>query len=248
MWQAVLGMSKSQAVTRRCLVLAPLLGSLAASIAGCADASLGDASVDERDEDEGQPAGEKPVEQDLRERLAAPTSFVVADQLGGSRAGLRAVALSDGQTAAVELSVVGGLVTLSLDPEDRVVFHELLVDTDDVMVSPAVVPPAGLMLTDLTVELAEPARVQLGSWSDDQVAVGAELAVDVKWAVEVDHGVVDLAPIRLTDLAFDVSVESDESGRLAARLSASQPGVFWSWAGIFELHDLEIDLVAAVDL
>jgi hypothetical protein len=240
-------MSKSQVVTIRCLVLALLLGSLEAGLAGCADASLGGASADERDEDEGQPAGEKPVDRDLRERLAAPTAFVVADQPGGSRASLTAVALSDGQTAAVELSVVGGLVTLSLDSQDRVVFHELLVDTDDVMVSPAVVPPEGLLLTDLTVELAGPASVQLGSWSDDQVAAGAELAVDVKWAVEVDHGVVDLAPIRLTDLAFDISVESDESGRLAARLSASQPGVFWSWAGIFELHDLEIDLVAAVD-
>jgi hypothetical protein len=240
-------MSKSQAVTKRCLVLAPLLGSLAAGIAGCADASLGDATVDGRDEDEGEPAGEKPVDLDLRERLAAPTTFAVADQTGGSRASLMAVALSDGQTAAVELSVVGGLMTLSLDAQDRVVFHELLVDTEDVMVSAAVVPPEGLMLTDLTVELAEPASVQLGSWSDDQVAAGAELAVDVKWAVEVDHGVVDLAPIRLTELAFDVSVQIDESGRVAARMSASQPGVFWSWAGIFELHDLDIDLVAAVD-
>lgn len=231
----------------RCRVLAPLLGSLlVAGVAGCADAALGDASTDDRDE-QGEPAGEEPVAGDLRERLAAPTQFVVADQPGGSSASVVAIALGDGQTAAVELSVVGGLVTLSLDSQNRVVFHELLVDTDDVLVSPVLVPPDGLMLTDLTVELAEPATVQLGSWSDDEVAAGAELAVDVKWAVQVDHGVVDLAPIRLDDLAFDVSVESDESGRLAARLTASQPGTFWSWAGIFELHDLEIDLVAAVD-
>jgi hypothetical protein len=248
MWQGMFGMFRSQVVTMRCLVLAPVLGSLfAIGSAGCAGASLGDASVDDGDDDEGEPAGEPPVEGDLRQRLAAPTSFVVADQLGGSSASLMAVALSDGQTAAVELAVVGGLVTLSLDSQDRVVFHELLVDTDDVMVSPVVVPPDGLMLTDLTVELVEPARVQLGSWSDDEVAAGAELAVDVKWAVEVDHGVVDLAPIRLSELAFDVSVESDESGRLAAHLSASAPGVFWSWAGIFELHDLEIELFAAVE-
>ncbi len=245
MWQAVLPMSKSRVVVMRCLVVAALQGSLIAGLAGCADASLGDAGVDGRDE-EGEPAGDLPVG-DLRERLAAPTSFVVADQLGGSSASVMAVALSDGQTAAVELSVVGGLVTLSLDPDDRVVFHDLVIDTDDVMVSPVIVPPGGLVLTHLTVELAEPARVQLGSWSDDEVAVGAQLAVDVAWAVEVEHGVVDLAPIHLTDIAFDVSVATDESGRLAARLAASHPGTFWSWAGIFELHDLEIDLVAAVD-
>ncbi len=242
-------MSRSHAVTTRYLVVAPLLASLAVTgaVSGCADTSLGDAADDRDEEDGGESTGELPVEGDLKERLAAPTPFTVADQAGGSRASVTAVALSDGQTAAVELSVVGGVVTLSLDAQDRVVFHDLLIDTDDVMVSPAVVPPDGLMLTYLTVELAEAASVQLGSWSGDQVAVGAELAVDVKWAVEVEHGVVDLAPIRLPDLAFDVSVEADESGRLAAHLAASHPGAFWSWAGIFELRDLQIELVAAVD-
>ncbi len=68
------------------------------------------------------------------------------------------------------------------------------------------------------------------------------------WAVDVDHGVVDLAPIRLSALAFDVIVEADDSGRLIAHLGAARAGAFWSWAGIFELRDLEINLVAAADL
>ena len=220
-----------------------LLGSLglaaAAVLSGCAGADPQGGGIDGRGDGDG---GDR-EERGLRELLAEPVAFAVADREGGSSARVTAVSLSDGETALVELSVVGGVVTLSLDDEGRVRFHDLLVDTEDVMVSPNVVPPDGLLLTDLTVELAEPAVVQLGPVGDDQLAAGADLSIDVRWAVEVEHGTVDLAPIRLPDLAFDFSV-ADQDGQLVAHLGAAHVGAFWSWAGIFELRDLELDLPA----
>ncbi|HKE13283.1 MAG TPA: hypothetical protein VKB80_00335, partial [Kofleriaceae bacterium] len=215
---------------------------LAGALSGCAGAELGDA-IDNGADGDGDTGvgGDSPAEGDLRDQLARATPFTIADGAGGSSAHVKAVAVSGGETAAVDLAIAGGIVTLSLDEQDRIRFHDLLVDSDDVTVSPTVVPPDGLVLTDLTMELAEPVSVQVGSTADgDEIAAGAELSINVKWAVEVDHGVVDLAPIRLPDLAFDLSLEADASGRLAAHLTASHPGLFWSWAGIFELHDLEL--------
>ena len=230
-----------------------LIGSLgiaaAVALSGCAQGELGDSSEDSAPT-EGEPeAGDDSTPTgSWRDQLTETTAFTIADAAGGSRARVTAVALSDGEAVPVELSIVGGVMSLSLDEQDQVAFDELLVDSDDVLVSPAVVPPDGLTLTDLTVELAEPASVQLGSQGEDAAAGGAQLSVDVKWAVEVDHGVVDLAPIRLPALSFDLSLETDEDGRPVARLTASHEGKFWSWAGIFELRDLEIELVATADL
>jgi len=224
----------------------------AAHLCGCAEAEVGpggegSAADGGGDSDPGRGGGSSEVV-GLRDRLAQPLTFAVADRANGSRLHLTAVSLSDDVTASVSVEVLGGVVTLSLDDHDRVRFHELLVDADDVMVSPVVVPPDGLALTELAMKLAEPVSMQVGpEASDDHLAGGAELSIDVSWAVEVDRGVVDLAPIRLPALAFDVAVDEDEAGRLSAHLTASRPGPFWSWAGIFELGDLEIDLAAQAE-
>jgi hypothetical protein len=218
----------------------------AAALCACAEAELGDGETDDRGGGESDP-GDGDAPEGLRELLSRPTDFTIADAAGGSRASVLAVSLADDVTAAVELSILGGVVTLSLDDQDRVRFHDLLVDAEDVRVSPAIVPPDGLGLTELTMELSEPVSVQVGSQSDDELEADAELGIDVKWAVEVDHGVVNLAPIRLPALAFDFAVHEDGSGRLSVRLAASRPGTFWSWAGIFELRELEMELVADLD-
>jgi hypothetical protein len=231
--------------------LVRLIGSLAIAagvLSGCAEGEFGDSS-EAGGPAEGQSEGaeDSPPTGSWRDQLTEATAFTVADAAGGSRASVTAVRLSDGEAVPVELAIVGGVMTLSLDDQDQATFDDLLIDSDDVLVSPSVVPPDGLNLTDLTVELAEPASVQLGSQAEDAVAGGAQLSVDVKWAVEVDHGVVDLAPIRLPALSFDLSLETGEDGRAVARLTATHEGTFWSWAGIFELRDLEIELVATSD-
>jgi len=221
------------------------LGALGAtSLLGCTSAEIADrapaAGEDPADDGEAVPG--------LAERLAGPTSFAVLGQnSGGSRVQLTAVSLSDDETASVELTVTGGALTLSLDQTDgveRIRFHDLVLDCDDVAVSPAMVPPDGLVLTDLTMDLGEPASAELGWRTGDAIEADAALSVDVKWAVEVESSAVDLAPIRMPSLAFAVTVEDDRDGQLVAHLGASNAGRFWSWAGIFELRDLELDLVA----
>jgi hypothetical protein len=215
-----------------------------ALLSACAGgADFGDALPDPgSDGDSGSPSGEG------MEQLSQPTTFTIADTAEGSGARLVAVALGDEVTETVELSVVGGTLTLSRDGEGRIRFHDLFMDAADVLVAPSVVPPDGLTLTDLSLDLAAPSVVQSGSSSAEQIGASAELSIDVRWAVVLDHGTVMLAPIRLPALTTEITVEADESGQLEARLTATHPGAFWSWAGIFELRELEMDLVAATEL
>ena len=187
----------------------------------------------------------------LDERLAGPVSLEVQGQgAAGSRIHLVAASLTDEVSVEVDLLVTGGAVTVSLEPEgagERLTFHDLALTAEDVEVAPSIVPPRGLLLTGLSMVLERPASSALGWHTGDEVGADASLSVDVHWAVELESGTVDLAPIHMPALPFEVTVEDDGEGRLVGRLIGSSAGPFWSWAGIFELRDLELDLVAVSD-
>jgi len=190
----------------------------------------------------GDPApGSQP---DLAMRLSEPVPLAIVPSADGSFARVAAVTLRDGDVSDVEVVVTSGRLELSLDDAGLRV-GSLEVQAADVSVGPATMPPDGATLTGISVALSSPIEVTLASSSETAAVTAGGLPVHLQWAVELDHGTVDLAPIRLPSLPFELSVELDDSGELQAHLTASQPGAFWSWAGIFELRDLELDLVAA---
>lgn len=209
------------------------LTSLALALAaGCATAGSGDP---------------EPGQSDLAERLSTPVSFGIVASEDGSFARVTAVTLRDGEEHEVEVSIESGSLGLSLD-DAQLRVGELEITAADVAVGPGVMPPDGAVLTGISVGLAAPMTAALASTTGTAAVTAGGLPVDLRWAVELDHGVVDLAPIRLPELPFELSLELGDDGEIAARLTASQPGAFWSWAGIFELRDLELDLVASSGL
>lgn len=180
---------------------------------------------------------------DLADRLSEPATLGIVPSDGGSFARVTAVTLRDGREVPVEVEVVEGTLSIALDDAELRV-EEMAVTAADLEVGAGVMPPNGATLTGISIALNSPmgALAELG---DNTAEIEAGLAVDLRWAVVLDHGVVDLAPIRLPELPFELSVELDADGELEAHLTASQPGPFWSWAGIFQLRDLELDLVAS---
>lgn len=180
---------------------------------------------------------------DLAGRLSQPVTLGVVPTDGGSFARVTAVTLRDGDAEEVEVLVSGGSLALALDDAELRV-ESMEVTAVDVTVGPGVMPPDGATLTGIAVALASPMHSAVASATGSAVATAGGLPVDLRWAVELDYGIVDLAPIRLPDLPFELSVELGADGDVEAHLTASQPGPFWNWAGIFELRDLELDLVA----
>lgn len=194
----------------------------------------------------GDPAA-GPETSDLAGRLADPVSLAIVPTHGGSFARVDAVTLRDEDVTEVEISVMGGTLTLALDGSDLRV-QSLDVSAADVSIGPSTMPPDGATLTGISVALSAPMSAAVASESDTSATTDGALPVDLRWAVELEYGTVDLAPIRLPELPFELSVELDDSGEIQAHLTASQPGSFWDWAGIFELRDLELDLVATTAL
>jgi hypothetical protein len=175
--------------------------------------------------------------------LSEPVTLGIVPGDEGSFARVNAVTLRDGDVSEVEIVVRSGSLVLALDDGELRV-ESMEVTAADVTVGPGVMPPDGATLTGIAVALASPMQSELASVTGSAAAIAGDLPVDLRWAVELDYGVVDLAPIRIPELPFELSVEVDGDGELAAHLTASQPGAFWNWAGIFELRDLELDLVA----
>lgn len=178
--------------------------------------------------------------EDLADRLSEPLALGFVPSEDGSFARVNAVTLRDGEVHEVDVSVMGGSLTLSLDDGELRV-ESMEVTAADVSIDAGVMPPDGATLTGISVALAAPVQATLASTGS---ATGG-LPVDLAWAVALDHGVVDLAPIRMPDLPFELALELGTDGEVEAHLTASEPGRFWSWAGIFELRDLELDLVAS---
>ena len=182
----------------------------------------------------------------LSERLAEPVALGIVPTDEGSFARLTAVALRDGREIEVEIHVVEGALAIALD-DDQLRVEGMEVSAADVEVGPGVMPPDGATFTRISIALASPFQVDLTSLSDTAARVEADLPLDVHWAVALDHGVVDLAPIQFPELRFELALELDADGAIEAHLAAAQPGPFWSWAGIFELRDLEVALVGSTE-
>src|SRR5690606_4333150 len=164
---------------RAALALPRVLGALVA-LSACGPAAIGE---------DGGGEGKVP----LAERLAEPTDLGVAPAASGSAARLQAVSLRDGTTYDVEVEILGGGMTLSLDEAGRLRLHELAATAGDIHVGGSV----DLDLTGIELRLAGACATSQARAAGEAVTGQAGCAVELAWAVELDHGVVDLAPIRL---------------------------------------------------
>ena len=185
-----------------------------------------------------------PGQSDLAERLAGPLTLGFVPSEDGSVARVDAVTLRDGVVFEVEIVVKGGSITLAVDDGELRV-ESMDVTAADVTVGPGVMPPSGATFTGIAVSLSSPMQTALADATDTAGSAAGDLAVDLRWAVQLQHGVVDLAPIRLPELPFELSLALADDGEIEAHLAASHPGPFCNWAGIFELRDLELELMAS---
>lgn len=192
----------------------------------------------------GGPTGSDEPAGELADRLAQPLSLAIVPSEGGSHARVTAVTLRDGTETPVEIAVVDGSLAVALE-DGQLRVDSIEVAAADVHVGPGIMPPDGVTLTGISLSLASPMDAAQATITGDAAVITAHLPVDFHWAAVLEHGVVDLAPIRLPELPFELAVELTGDGEIEAHLTASQPGRFWTWAGIFELRDLELDVVAS---
>jgi hypothetical protein len=178
---------------------------------------------------------------DLVDELHVPAVLELAPSgEPGSYASARATA--GGADIDVEIPVAGGHLQLWTTAEGLLVVDELAIEADDVVIGADVVPPDGVHLTGLRATLQSTAALD-PVVSGDRLTGIARLDLTVDWAMIVDGEVHALAPLRLGELPFSLEVERTPAG-LTARLVAFRDGQFWSFADLWQLADLTLDLHA----
>lgn len=179
---------------------------------------------------------------DLEETLRAPRTFSL--DLPDSVIHAVAVALREGTETAVDFEIVTGEIELMADG-GALGITDIDVDLADVTIPETVLPPNGLVLTDMSVDLEAVSSAE-AEWTTDGRRVDATIEVDltVQWAMLRDGESHPLADVHVSGLPISVAVTRD-GDLLDLSLAADRSGAFWSWAQTFELRDLELALAGA---
>ena len=178
---------------------------------------------------------------DLEDTLRAPRMFSVDPE---SIIHAVAVALRQDSESAVDFEIVTGEIELMARDGALGITH-IHVELADVTIPATVLPPNGLVLTDMSIDLGSAASAE-AEWTTDGRRVDATIDVDltVEWAMLRDGESYPLADVRVIDLPIAVAVTRD-GDRLDLSLAADRSGPFWSWAETFELRDLQLELAGA---
>jgi hypothetical protein len=143
-----------------------------------------------------------------------------------------------------DLAVVEGEVRIRSSARHTLVLEELRVSVSDIVISSEIVPPNGVTLTDIAVELVAPAEGSL-TWYGDEGYAEVTVDMNVAWALMSTEGrALSLAPQTVEDLTFGVTVRIDSRGRLVAELTAHAQGDVIDWPTVTKIDELNVDLTS----
>lgn len=179
---------------------------------------------------------------ELGAELAIPTSFALENQ--DSHLVATAVALRDDRDNTIDFTITEGRIEVQSAAGGRLGLSDLDVTLEDVTIPDSILPPDGLVLTDLHVTLDAGAS-GVAEWTADDRRVEVALDVDLAlaWSMLRDGASHPLADVHVSAVPVYLIVERDGGG-LRASLAADRRGRFWSWADTFELRDLSAELSA----
>ena len=185
-----------------------------------------------------------PTEPSVRDRLAAPTRFVIdADATAGSidaqrwthdgwQAGTAAIALASGELV-VRVDASGALTATAFD-----------LDLDPIEIPEAVFGmPA--QLTDVRLLLASQPPATAARWStEDAASATIPVELDLAWSIVIAGTGTPLGTQHLPPLPLEIVLGGDGDSP-AVRLELHGAGPLWGWAGLLELTKLDLALSGA---
>ncbi len=174
----------------------------------------------------------------LRERLATPTRLLVG---AGSAGAVEARRWEpDGWHAALApLHVTTGELTAML-VDDRLVISDL-----DAGFAPIALPLADdASIAQVHLELVAPTEAAAVWRGDDAVATQLTVDLTLAWSLAVGDSTTPLGTQRLAPMTLALALDGDDTA-VDAAIAIAAPGVFWSWANLVELAELDLQVVAA---
>jgi hypothetical protein len=180
----------------------------------------------------------------VRDRLETDeTQLLIAtgDSSGSITAQRRS---SEGWVAGtVALAVKNGELVVGADARGSITIDHLAVDLGPIEI-PRTVLGYDARLTDVHLEARKPAGVVTKWTGDDEARATAEVELQLSWSLTVDGKTTPLGAPRLPAVPIELDFTGDgASVRVEARAAAT--GMFWSWADLVKLEDLNLVPAAA---
>ena len=188
------------------------------------------------------PPGE-PAAHNVRERLAEPTRLYIAP--GTSTGEIMASRYThDGWVAGTTpLTLDSGELHAVLDNDGKIAVTGFEVAVNDIAIPESVFgKPASLTHVKVSLPYASLANV---TWeSDNDAMLTLTLALDLDWDIQVNGTSSPLGTQHLPPVTVMTEITGD-GAHVDASLALDATGNLWSWADLFKLTELKLDLTAA---
>ncbi len=184
---------------------------------------------------------EAPSAPNVRARLAQQTKLLVTPETSsGSITASRYTGSSGWQDGTVDVTIANGELDGKVGADGQ-----LAIDQFSLNVAPIDIPPSvfgkPVELKDIRLVLAAPATATT-TWSDDDdAAATVMMSLDLQWTLVVDGNSAPLGGQHLPPIAVDVTL-SGTGADVEAAISANAMGDLWSWADLFKLEAMTLQL------
>ncbi len=186
-----------------------------------------------------------PVAPDVRARLSEPTKLMVAT--ANSTGSLTASRYTrDGwQDGTIAVTMANGELDASVGTDGQLAIAGFSINVDPIDIPPSVFGKA-VELKDVRLVLADKVSAAT-TWSDaDDATASATVALDLQWTLVVDNNAAPLGTQHLTGLPVAITL-SGTGAEVDAAIDVNAMGELWSWADLFKLTALQLNLDATTD-
>jgi hypothetical protein len=188
------------------------------------------------------PEGE-PAAHNVRERLEQPTRLYIAP--GTSTGEIMASRYThDGWVAGTTpLTLDAGELHAVVDNDGKLAVTGFEVAVNDIAIPESVFgKPASLTHVKVSMPYASLASVVWNS--DDDATATLTLALDLDWDIQINDASSPLGTQHLPPVTVTTTLTGDGE-HVDASLAIDATGDLWSWAGLFKLTELKLDVAAA---
>ncbi|MEP6859238.1 MAG: hypothetical protein ABJE66_01370 [Deltaproteobacteria bacterium] len=146
---------------------------------------------------------------------------------------------------------VSGTSNLTIDNGElvaKLAGDQLVAQSFDVAFAPIDLPESlfgkPAQLVDVRVTLATSATAA-ASWTDpDDATTSLPLELDLSWSIAIDHAVTPLGTQHLPVIPLELTLAGG-GDHVDGAFAIHAMGDLWSWAGLLELSEIDLDLTGA---
>ncbi|MFN0253434.1 MAG: hypothetical protein ACKV2T_41580 [Kofleriaceae bacterium] len=186
-----------------------------------------------------------PAPASVRERLEDRTRLLVSRDTSTGSITAEKKNGDAWDTGTISLPYENGEIEFSSDASDALTIEGLQINFADIALPDSLFGGRPATLTHLRVELADAVRAN-ATWSgDNDVALVAELSLELHWAIDINGSATQLGSPKFPNVPVGIRLVGD-GDRVDASLSAYVEGELWSWAGLLKLRELELGVEASL--